>query len=76
MSPEEFEALCITPACTLREALQRMDQAARGVLLVRDAGTGVLRRTLTDGDLRRARLAGSPDDAAVATASPGLSSKA
>lgn len=67
MSPEEFEALCIPPACTLRQALQRMDQAARGVLLVRDACSGVLLRTLTDGDLRRARLAGSPDGAAVAT---------
>ncbi|MGH6626583.1 MAG: DegT/DnrJ/EryC1/StrS family aminotransferase [Burkholderiaceae bacterium] len=55
MSPAEFQALCVMPACTLHEALQRMDQTARGILLVlRDDGT--LARTLTDGDLRRATL--------------------
>ncbi|MGE0330136.1 MAG: aminotransferase class I/II-fold pyridoxal phosphate-dependent enzyme [Ramlibacter sp.] len=55
MSPADFQALCVLPACTLREALLRMDSTAHGILLVlREDGT--LRRTLTDGDLRRAML--------------------
>ncbi|MES2360474.1 MAG: DegT/DnrJ/EryC1/StrS family aminotransferase [Pseudomonadota bacterium] len=55
MSFAELEALCVPPALTLREALLRMEQTARGILLIlRDDGT--LARTLTDGDLRRAIL--------------------
>jgi len=55
MSPAEFQSLCVSPACTLREALLRIDATAHGILLVlREDGT--LRRTLTDGDLRRAML--------------------
>lgn len=55
MSPADFQALCVQPRCTLREALLRLDSTAQGILLVlRDDGT--LRRTLTDGDLRRAML--------------------
>jgi dTDP-4-amino-4,6-dideoxygalactose transaminase len=55
MSPADFQALCVLPACTLRDALLRMDSTAHGILLVlREDGT--LRRTLTDGDLRRAML--------------------
>jgi CBS-domain-containing membrane protein len=55
MSPADFQALCVLPACTLRDALVRMDSTAHGILLVlREDGT--LRRTLTDGDLRRAML--------------------
>lgn len=55
MSPADFQALCVLPACTLRDALLRMDSTAHGILLVlREDGT--LRRTLTDGDLRRALL--------------------
>jgi hypothetical protein len=37
--------------CTLHDALQRMDQTARGILLV--LGDGRLARTPIDGDLRR-----------------------
>lgn len=55
MSPTEFRALCISPRCTLREALEQMNTTAHGILLMlREDGT--LRRTLTDGDLRRALL--------------------
>lgn len=55
MSPADFQALCVLPACTLRDALVRMDSTAHGILLVlREDGT--LRRTLTDGDLRREML--------------------
>ena len=62
MSPREFELLCVQPAMTLRDALQRMDLAARGILLVLD-DNGSLARTLTDGDLRRAILKGVGDAA-------------
>lgn len=55
MSPEKLAALTVVPSLTLREALLRMDQTARGILLVlREDGR--LARTLTDGDLRRAIL--------------------
>ena len=66
MNRQEFDALCINPACTLREALQRLDVTARGVLLVQGAD-GVLLRTVTDGDLRRARLQHMGDGTAVAS---------
>ena len=55
MNANEFQALCIAPTTTLREALLRMDQTARGILLVL-RGEGTLSRTLTDGDLRRAMI--------------------
>ena len=58
MSPSELELLCIQPEMTLRDALLRMDEVARGVLLVLD-NVGKLARTLTDGDLRRAILKGA-----------------
>ena len=62
MSPNELELLCVKPAMTLRDALVRMDQASRGVLLVLNS-KGELARTLTDGDLRRAILKGLGDSA-------------
>jgi dTDP-4-amino-4,6-dideoxygalactose transaminase len=55
MSPEKLAALTVVPDFTLREALLRMDQTARGILLVLRSD-GTLARTLTDGDLRRAIL--------------------
>ncbi|MDO8277637.1 MAG: DegT/DnrJ/EryC1/StrS family aminotransferase [Burkholderiaceae bacterium] len=55
MKPEEFQALCVPPECTLHAALARMNQVARGILLVLGPD-GRLVRTLTDGDLRRALL--------------------
>jgi dTDP-4-amino-4,6-dideoxygalactose transaminase len=59
MNHAQFEALCLQPGCSLREALARMDAAGRGILLVLD-DAGVLERTLTDGDLRRAVLNNVP----------------
>jgi dTDP-4-amino-4,6-dideoxygalactose transaminase len=51
----EFAALCVPASCSLRDALTSLNRSGRGILLVlRDDGT--LRRTLTDGDLRRATL--------------------
>jgi len=55
MNPAEFQSLGVAPGCTLREALLRMDQTARGILLLL-GDDGRLVRTLTDGDLRRAML--------------------
>ena len=66
MNRQEFDALCVSPACTLREALQRLDATARGVLLVH-GDDGVLLRTVTDGDLRRARLQQMDDEMLVAS---------
>ena len=64
MSPVEFQELCVMPDCTLRDALLRMDQTGRGILLLisRD---GSLVRTLTDGDLRRAILSRLGDSSPV-----------
>ena len=42
-------------ACTLLQALAALNESGRGVLLVLHPD-GRLRRTLTDGDLRRAAL--------------------
>lgn len=66
MSPTELELLCVKPAMTLRDALMRMDQVSRGILLVLDI-EGALARTLTDGDLRRAILKGVGDSALLGT---------
>ena len=60
MNTAEFHHLWVWPECTQREALQRLDSTARGLLLVVNQ-YGELVRTLTDGDLRRARLQGLDD---------------
>ena len=65
MNSNDFRALCVQPDCTLHDALQRMDQTARGILLVLWED-GRLARTLTDGDLRRARLQQLGDELTVA----------
>ena len=62
MTASEFAALCVPASLTLREALTTLDRTARGVLMVLHED-GRLRRTLTDGDLRRAALAKVPDHA-------------
>jgi dTDP-4-amino-4,6-dideoxygalactose transaminase len=64
MNQVEFDALCISPATSLRQALERLDSTARGLLLVVDP-RGMLLRTLTDGDLRRAHLQGIEDSSEV-----------
>jgi dTDP-4-amino-4,6-dideoxygalactose transaminase len=68
MSSDRLQALCVAPAVTLREALLRMDQTGRGILLVLDAA-GLLAHTLTDGDLRRAILKNAGDSAPVGSLS-------
>jgi dTDP-4-amino-4,6-dideoxygalactose transaminase len=68
MNAAEFHDLCVPPDCSQRDALARLDRTARGLLLVVDQD-GQLVRTLTDGDLRRARLQGL-DDATLLSALP------
>jgi dTDP-4-amino-4,6-dideoxygalactose transaminase len=66
MNQAAFQALCIRPDCTLREALQCMDITAQGILLLLRQD-GRLRRTLTDGDLRRAMLGQMGEGALIGT---------
>lgn len=61
MNTADFKALLIPPNSPLHEALRRLDSSGRGLLMVVDAD-GRLQRTVTDGDLRRPRLQGLPDD--------------
>jgi dTDP-4-amino-4,6-dideoxygalactose transaminase len=62
MNPTDFQALIVTPGLPLHEALQRLDSTGRGLLMVVDS-EGRLLRTVSDGDLRRARLQSLPDSA-------------
>lgn len=58
----KIESIFVTRDLTLRDALQRMENGGKGLLLIVDEG-GHLERTVTDGDLRRELLAGrSLDD--------------
>jgi dTDP-4-amino-4,6-dideoxygalactose transaminase len=68
MNAAEFHDLCVSPGCSQREALQRLDRTARGLLLVVNHNRQLV-RTLTDGDLRRSRLQGL-DDATPLSALP------
>jgi dTDP-glucose pyrophosphorylase len=58
-------SLYVDPQTTLKDALKRLDDSTYGVLLVVDDDK-VLQGTLTDGDARRAILAGKPLDAPIA----------
>ena len=64
MNPTDFQALMVAPEQPLHEALRRLDSTGRGLLMVVDP-EGRLLRTVTDGDLRRARLQSLPDSAPV-----------
>ena len=65
MDNRVFESLLLTPQTTLRDAMARLDATAQGIVLVVDTA-GRLLRTVTDGDLRRAALAGSDPGASLA----------
>jgi dTDP-4-amino-4,6-dideoxygalactose transaminase len=65
MTADEFKALCVPATASLREALAALNQTARGVLLVLH-DDGRLRRTITDGDLRRAALSHVSETARIA----------
>ena len=67
-SPERLmhriDDLLVQPGTTLREALAAMSRGARNILLLVD-GSGTLRRTVTDGDLRRLLLDGTALEATL-----------
>jgi dTDP-4-amino-4,6-dideoxygalactose transaminase len=64
MTADQFAALCVPATCTLHDALAALNTTGRGVLLVTHED-GRLRRTLTDGDLRRAALNHVSESASV-----------
>ena len=64
MTAEEFNRLCVPASCTLHDALTAIDASGRGILMVLHPD-GTLRRTLTDGDLRRAFIDHTSDHARI-----------
>jgi dTDP-glucose pyrophosphorylase len=58
MNEKNLKNLCVSPEHTIREAMERVDCGACGIVLVVDAEKHLV-GTITDGDLRRAILAGS-----------------
>lgn len=68
---KDIDALLIAPDTTLREALRCIDAGAEGIALVVDGGRHLL-GTVTDGDLRRAMLAGSDLDRDTVASLPAL----
>jgi dTDP-glucose pyrophosphorylase/CBS domain-containing protein len=59
-----LEFLCISPRDSIRRAMACIDHNQRGIVVVVDEGRHLL-GTITDGDLRRAVLAGMDLDTAV-----------
>ena len=66
MENRVFESLLLPSDTTLRDAMARLDATAQGIVLVVDPARRLL-RTVTDGDLRRAALAGIDPGAPLAT---------
>jgi dTDP-glucose pyrophosphorylase len=58
MNTTELTALFVFPHHTMLEVMQRINETAQGISLVLDS-KGRLQDTITDGDLRRAVLAGT-----------------
>jgi dTDP-glucose pyrophosphorylase len=63
----DLQSFCVAPGDTLRAVLAAIDRNRRGIALVVDTERRLL-GTLTDGDLRRAILAGLPLDTPVSSA--------
>ena len=57
MNTADLKSLFVSPGNTMLEVMQRINEAAQGISLVLDP-EGCLLDTVTDGDLRRAVLAG------------------
>jgi len=53
----EFELFCTTPDQTIRACMEKIDKNKKGVLIITDT-LGKLLGSLSDGDIRRALLAG------------------
>lgn len=66
---QDISELLVQVDCSLRSALKRLQDSARGVILLVDA-QGRLLRTITDGDLRRLLLAGAGLDENLAVLPP------
>ena len=66
MSFKDWRDTVLPPDATLSAALRSLDATAMQIVLVLD-GEGVLRGTLTDGDIRRALLQGDSLDSPVST---------
>src|SRR5712691_11003317 len=62
--PMDLSRLCVPPDATLREAIRCIDQNQRGIALVVDDARQLV-GTVTDGDARRAMLAGRSLDVPV-----------
>jgi dTDP-4-amino-4,6-dideoxygalactose transaminase len=66
MNKDQFETLVVPASLPWPQAALRMEEAAQGALLAID-DTGRLVRTFTDGDLRRAVLAGVAPDVSLSS---------
>lgn len=64
MDQAALERACARPETPMHEAMRRLDSGGVGIVLVTDSG-GCLLGTLTDGDIRRAILAGRGLDTGV-----------
>jgi dTDP-glucose pyrophosphorylase len=65
MTDQELRQLCVPPSASIRQALLHIDRGQQGMALVVDEG-GRLIGTITDGDVRRAVLAGMDLNLSVA----------
>jgi dTDP-glucose pyrophosphorylase len=57
MTDQELRQLCVPPNASIRQALVHIDRGQQGIALVVDEGRRLI-GTITDGDVRRAILAG------------------
>jgi len=62
--PVDLSALCISPDRMIRDAISAINQNERGIVLVIDEDRHLL-TTITDGDIRRAILAGQELDVPI-----------
>lgn len=62
---DDIANLIVTDDCSVRVAFEKLQNSARGILLLVNSD-GRLRRTISDGDLRRLLLAGNDMDDSVA----------
>jgi dTDP-glucose pyrophosphorylase/CBS domain-containing protein len=60
----DMEPFCVTPAMSVRQVIARIDQGGEGLALV-VGGRRRLLATVTDGDIRRALMAGSDLEAPI-----------
>ena len=60
----DIEALCLPPSATLRDVMVRLNDTAKGIVLVVDDERRLM-CTITDGDVRRAMLHGLDQSATL-----------